>query len=194
MESGLFWSPAPPDETRVMIRVHPSACYRPRQLVPGDYIFFTQERIELHPGESKPLVLDADVSVFGYVNWIEWPLPGYPWYHPAMGKQFSNVAGYHRLFEGFMITNVHDHPVVIEEGTAVLRIIMDTGRNADYPGFDNQPHIPSVPLLAYRNYTSAEATRSGPGYYTNVNLAPYTPLSTPLGVLRSYTNASSGSG
>lgn len=183
-----FWSPAPAEDTQVFIRCHPLAPFRPRQLTPGDYVFFSQERVVLAPGETKPIPLDADISTFGQVNLIEYPLPGYPWYHPAMTTCVCGAGGYHRLFEGIKLWNPHNHPIVVEEGTAFCRVIMDT-RNRDHPGFDGQPHLPSAPLIAYRNYTMAEAAARGPLYYTNVNLAPCNPLEAPLGAVRAFTNA-----
>lgn len=184
--SELYWTPAPPEDTGVFLRCHPLAPFRPRSLVPGDYVFFNQERVVLQPGEIKPLYLDADISTFGQVNLLEFPIAGYSWYHPAMSTVRCGATGYHRLFEIVKLWNCHDHEIIVEEGSAVCRVIMDS-RNRDHEGFDGHPETPSVPLIAYRNYTTREAAERGPIYYTNANLAPCHPLDAPLSRIRAFT-------
>lgn len=183
-----FWYPAPPEETLVHIRCHHLSPYKPRQLVPGDYVFFTQERTVLQPGQALVPILDADITTYGQVNFIQYPLPGYSWYHHSMGHAYSSAQGYHRLFETCKISNTHQHPVVIEEGTAVVRVVMEH-RNVDYPETVGDPSIPSPALLAYVNFTNLDAWRAGPGYYTNVNFAPCDHINAPLEFLRSFTQA-----
>lgn len=186
-----FWCPAPPEETLVHIRCHHLAPYKPRQLVPGDYVFFTQERVTLQPGQSLVPFLDADITTYGQVNFIEWPLPGYQWYHHSMGRAYSSASGYHRLFEQCVVTNVHQHPIVIEEGSALVRVIMEH-RTTDYPETAGNPAVSSPPLLAYLNFTNYDAYRAGPGYYTNVNFAPHDHINSSLEYLRSFTRAANG--
>lgn len=184
----LVWTPAPAEETRVLIRCHPLAPFQPRQLNPGDYVFFVQESVTLQPGESRTLPLDADVTTFGQVNFIQYPLPGYDWYHPAMGTCFSSASGYHRLFQNVRITNVHDHPIIIQEGSAICRIVMES-RNIDEPETLGDPAMPAVPLIIYNNFVCQEAASLGHAYYANANLAPCVPLEAALDYVRYFTNS-----
>lgn len=184
----LVWTPASHEESRVYIRCHPLAPFQPRQLNPGDYVFFVQESITLQPGECRALPLDADVTTFGHVNFIQYPLPGYDWYHPAMGTCFSSASGYQRLFQAVRITNVHNHPIVIQEGSAVCRIIMES-RNVDEPETLGDPAMPSLPLVIYNNCICHEAHLQGHAYYANANFAPCSPLEAPLERVRFFTNS-----
>lgn len=185
----LVWTPAPFEETRVLIRCHPLAPFKPRQLNPGDYVFFVQESVTLQPGETRALPLDADVTTFGQVNSIQYPLPGYDWYHPAMGSCSSGASGYHRLFECVRVTNVHDHPIVIQEGSAVCRIIMDSRNIDDPPESVGDPTVPTVPLMIYNNLVCQEAAFLGHAYYVNANFAPCVPLEADLDRVRAFTSA-----
>lgn len=188
MDSFTVWGPAPEDETRVLIRCHPLAPYKPRQRVSGDYIFFTQETEVLLPGEQKVLSLDCDITTFGQVHSIEWPLPGPVWYHPSMGQRRCCAEGYHRLFDVVKIVNVHPHSVIIPEGTPICRIIMDVG-NIDYEEYTGNPYVPTPSLSMYRAITSEEAYRLGLCYYNNSDAVNFTPIEAPLHVLRGFTYA-----
>lgn len=183
----VVWTPAPEDVTRVLIRSYPYALYPPRQLVPGDYVFFCQEDIVLHPGESRALPLDADISTFGQVNHILYPLPGYSWFHPSIGMSFSSANGYHRLFQNVVYTNTFDIPLRIPAGTAACRVVMDR-LCIDDPNYSGDPSVPSTPMSIYLSVTMQEAAVHGPSYYTNSDLAPVVPFEASLGQIRSFTN------
>lgn len=183
----IVWTPAPEEISRVLIRSYPLAPFPPKQLVPGDYVFFCQEDIVLQPGESRALPLDADISTFGQVNHLLYPLPGYSWYHPSIGRSFSSANGYHRLFQHIIYRNTFDIPLRIPAGTAACRIVMDR-LNIDDPNFIGDPSVPSVPMSIYLSITMQEAAIQGPTYYTHSDLAPVVPFDATLGQIRSFTN------
>lgn len=183
----IFWTPNPADMEATVVRFHPQSAFPPKSLIEGDYIFFCQEDITIEPGKIKPIYVDADITTYGKVTFVEFPIPGPQWYSPQMSHFYSGPSGYYRLFQLVRVRNVHQQPITIKAGEPICRVLMDRN-SSDDELYTQDPRVISDCLWLYRSVTTTQAHQRGLEYYNSCRSILWELLPGRKEMVREYTD------
>lgn len=183
----LYWTPNPATMTTSVVRFHPDSPHPPKCIITGDYIFYCQEDITIKPGTVKPIYMDCDITTFGKVTFVEFPIPGPSWYSPQMTHFYTGPSGYQRLFQMVRVRNTHTEPITIKAGEPICRVLVDRD-NVDDELYSADERAVADCMWVYRSVTTTEAFKRGLEFYDTCRDAQWDPLPGPLYRVREFTD------
>lgn len=183
----LYWTPIPGSMTASVIRFHPESKYPPKSIITGDYIFYCQEDISIEPGAVRAIYVDADITTFGRVTFVEFPIPGPSWYSPQMSHFYTVPSGYQRLFQLVRVRNIHSEPIVIKAGDPICRVLVDRD-SIENDVYDTDDRIIANCMWVYRSVTTTEASTRGLDFYNKCKDAAWEPMPGPQYRIRDFTD------